>query len=160
MKPQGFNRSLQVKIISNIEATRSGQSIMKRIPYVSIILENTDGEVLLLLRDNKSTIVYPNQWTLIGGSVDEGETPEIAAHRELQAETGVMTSLSFWKRYDREHPLFIVDQYIYTGRVEYSQDLLVLGRDIQFFKPHEIQYLKIGYGFKDLLQEYFLIQER
>jgi 8-oxo-dGTP diphosphatase len=131
---------------------------MKRIPCASVIIENMEGQILLLLRDNKSTTVYPNHWTLIGGRVEDSETPEIAAHRELAEETGLKTDLSFWKRYDREHPLFIVDQYIYTGKVDVSQAMLVLGsgQDLQFFKRHEIEHLKIGYGFKPLLDDYFL----
>ena len=131
---------------------------MKRVPCVSIILENMEGEVLLLLRDNKSTIVLPNHWTLVGGKVEDGETPELAAHRELEEETGLKTDLSFWKRYDRPHPLFIVDQYIYVGKVDSARESLVLGegQDIQFFRPTEIKHLKIGYGFKALLNEYFL----
>jgi 8-oxo-dGTP diphosphatase len=135
---------------------------MKRVPCVSIILENAEGEVLLLLRDNKSTIMFPNHWTLVGGKVDDGETPETAAHRELKEETGLKANLSFWKRYDREHPLFIVDQYVYTGKVDVSSETLVLGegQDLQFFKPSEIVHLKIGYGFDSLLNEYFRTHER
>lgn len=135
---------------------------MKRIPCVAIILENLEGEVLLLLRDNKSTVNYPNQWTLIGGKVEEGETPEQAAHRELEEETCLKTHLSFWKRYDREHPLFIVDQYVYTGKVNPPCDSLVLGEGqaLQFFKASEVMHLKIGYGFDALLNEYFLVHER
>lgn len=129
---------------------------MKRIPYVSIIVENMEGEVLLLLRDNKSTHVFPNHWTLIGGKVEHDETPEMAADRELKEETGLKASLSFWKRYDREHPLFMIDQHIFVGKVDTSGGLLVLGRDTQFFKPGEVKHLKIGYGFKDLLNDYFL----
>lgn len=129
---------------------------MKRVPCVSIILENMEGEVLLLLRDNKSTHVFPNHWTLIGGKVENDETPEIAAQRMLKEETGLKAKLSFWKRYDREHPIFIVDQHIFTGKVDASGGILVLGKDAQFFKPSEIQHLKIGYGFKALLIEYFL----
>jgi len=131
---------------------------MKRVPCVAIILENTEGEVLLLLRDNKSMIVFPNHWTLVGGKVEDGETPEAAARRELAEETGLKIDLSFWTRYDRQHPLFIVDQYVYTGKVHTSPETLVLGEGqaLQFFKPEEIRYLKIGYGFKALLDEYFL----
>lgn len=134
---------------------------MKRIPCVAIILENREGEILLLLRDNKSTINFPNQWTLIGGKVKDGETPEMAAHRELVEETGLKTELSLWKQYDREHPLFIADQYIYTGKVDASTDSLLVGagQDLQFVSPSEIQYLKIGYGFKTLLHEYLLIRD-
>ena len=131
---------------------------MKRIPCASIIVENTEGEVLLLLRDNKSTIGFPNHWTLIGGTVEDSETPEMAAQRELAEETGLKATLTFWTRYDRQHPLFIVDQYIYLTKVDTSHESLVLGEGqaLQFFKPAEIQRLKIGYGFKTLLNEYFL----
>src|SRR5688572_8406275 len=100
---------------------------MKRIPCVSIILQNRDGEVLLLLRDNKATITFPNHWTLIGGKVENGEIPEMAAHRELAEETGLQASLSLWKRYDREHTLFIVDQYIYLANMDTSPEQIVLG---------------------------------
>lgn len=129
---------------------------MKRIPYVSIIVETTEGEVLLVLRDNKSTSIYPNHWTLVGGTVKNGETPEVASQRVLEEETGLKANLSFWSRYDREHPLFMIDQHIFIGKVDASGGILVLGRDMQFFKPCEVQYLKIGYGFKDLLSQYFM----
>jgi 8-oxo-dGTP pyrophosphatase MutT (NUDIX family) len=133
---------------------------MKRVPYAAIIIENAEGEVLLLLRENKSGTTCPNHWTLIGGKVGEGEIPELVARREVGEETGLKINLSFWKRYDREHPLFMIDQYIFTGCVGNARDLLVLGRDAQFFKPGEIRHLNIGYGFDALLDEYFLIHER
>ena len=140
------------------QAKHLGQILMQRIPCASIIVENLEGEVLLLLRDNKSSISYPNHWTLIGGRVEEGETPEMAAHRELAEETGLKATLTFWTRYDRQHPVFIVDQYVYTTKVNFPEESLVLGEGqaLQFFKPDEIQHLKIGYGFKALLNEYFL----
>ena len=132
---------------------------MKHIPCASIILENMEGEVLLLLRDNKSTITFPNHWTLVGGKMEDGETPAMAAHRELAEETGLTAHLSFWKRYDREHTLFIVDQHIYLGKVDTSLESMVLreGQALQFFNPTEIGHLKIGYGFKAILNEYFLL---
>jgi 8-oxo-dGTP diphosphatase len=133
---------------------------MKRFPYVSIILENMEGEILLLLRENQSTTIYPNQWTLLGGRVEAGEAPEGAAQRVLEEETGVKTQVLVWRQYDREHPLFTIDQYIFTAQVEDSRQMLVLGRDTQFFPPCEIAYLNIGYGFKELLQEYLLVKDR
>jgi 8-oxo-dGTP pyrophosphatase MutT (NUDIX family) len=133
---------------------------MKRVPFISIILENPEGEILLLLRDSKSTIAFPKHWTLIGGNVEDGETPELAAGRVLKEETGLQLPLSFWKRYDREHLFFIIDQHVYTGKVESHRELFILGRDAQFFKACEIGHLKIGYGFDALLSEYFQIHER
>ena len=129
---------------------------MKPIPYTAIIVENSEGEVLLLLRENKSTPIYPKHWTLIGGKVEPGETPEMAAQRQLGEETGMEADLSFWKRYERQHPLLTIDQHIFTCKAEDARGLLVLDRNAQFFKLSEVAYLKIGYGFKELLQEYFL----
>ncbi len=137
---------------------------MMRVPCVAIIIENMDGEVLLLLRDDKPNISFPNHWTLVlvGGKVENGETPEMAAHRELDEETGLKAELSFWKRYDRRHPLFVVDQHIYTAKVDVSRESIVLGegQDIQFFEPRDINHLKIGYEFDTLLHEYFLTRDR
>jgi 8-oxo-dGTP pyrophosphatase MutT (NUDIX family) len=129
---------------------------MKRFPWVSVILENGKGEVLLLLRENSLTNPYPNHWTLIGSAVEAGETPEMAAQRSLREETGLQVDLSLWKRYDRQHPLFIVDQHIYTGKTDASRDPLDLEEKpaLQFFQPEDILRLKIGYGFKAILREY------
>ena len=135
---------------------------MKSIPCASIIVENRAGDVLLLLRDNKPDIAFPNYWTLVGGKVEDGETPEMAAHRELAEETGLTTELLLWKRYNRQHPFFIVDQYVYLAKVDSSHVALVLGEGqaLQFFKPWEIRRLKIGYEFDALLIEYFLTRKR
>ena len=133
---------------------------MKRVPYVSVILENAAGEVLLLLRDNRSTRTCPKHWTLVSEKVGKGEMPETAALRAVEAETGLKIELSFWKRYDRAHPLFIVDQYVFTGNAGNSRNLLILGRDAQFFKPTDVGHLNIGYGFDVLLSEYLVVDER
>ena len=128
------------------------------VPCIAIIIENRQGEILLLLRDDKPTISYPNHWTLVGGKVEEGEIPETAAHREMLEEIGVDIDLTFWKRYDRQHPFAIVDQHIYTGKIDIQRELLTLGegQDVRFFNSHEIKSLKIGFEFDALLHEYFL----
>jgi 8-oxo-dGTP diphosphatase len=134
---------------------------MKSIPCASIIIENLAGHVLLLLRDDKPDIAFPNYWTLVGGKVEEGETPEMAAHRELEEETGLKTELSLWKRYNRQHPFFIVDQYVFLAKVDSARVERVLGEGqaLHFFKPWEIRRLKIGYEFDALLIEYFLTRK-
>jgi 8-oxo-dGTP diphosphatase len=133
---------------------------MIRVPCAAIIIENEQKEILLLLRDDKPTISHPNHWTLVGGKVEEGETPESAAHREMQEEIGMDGELTFWKRYDRQHPNVIVDQHIYLAKIDVSCELLILGegQDLRFFDPDEMKNLKIGFEFDILIGEYLLIR--
>ncbi|MBT3338942.1 MAG: NUDIX domain-containing protein [Anaerolineae bacterium] len=129
---------------------------MKRLPCASIVIENSKKELLLLLRDDKPDIPCPNHWSLVGGAVEEGETPEEAAHRELFEEIGLKMALAFWKKYDRPYPQAIVEQYIYIGKVNVEKPNILLGegQDFRFFRAEEIKSLKIGFGFDDLLSEY------
>jgi 8-oxo-dGTP diphosphatase len=131
---------------------------MIRIPGVAIILENKQNEILLLLRDDDPGISYPNHWTLVGGKVEEDETLEIAAHREMLEEIGLDTDITFWKRYDRRHPYAIVDQHIYLGKIAVAREQITLGegQDLRFFKADELHDLKIGFEFDILLHEHFL----
>lgn len=133
---------------------------MIRIPAVAVIIENLQGEFLMLLRDDKSTISFPNHWSLAGGKVEEGETPDAAAHRELLEEIGVDLEISLWKRYDRQHPYVIVDQHIYLGKVDVPLESLTLGegQEIRFFKSSEIRNLKIAFEFDVLFEEYFMMK--
>ena len=130
---------------------------MIRIPCVANIIENRQRKILLLLRDDDPGISYPNHWTLVGGKVEDDETPETAAHREMLEEIGVDTDVTFWKRYDRQHPFAIVDQHIYIGKIDLPRESLILGegQDVRFFNFNEIKHLKIGFEFDSLLHEYF-----
>ena len=132
--------------------------LMMRVPAVAVIIENPKGEILMLLRDDKPTISYPNHWSLTGGKVERDETPEAAAHRELLEEIGVDFDLTLWKRYDRQDPLVIVDQHIYLGKINISVERLTLGegQEMRFFSSREVKSLKNAFEFDALLEEYFL----
>lgn len=54
----------------------------------SALLVDHRGWVLLQERDEHA-LVSPNQWGLVGGHLEEGETWEEALHRELEEETGL-----------------------------------------------------------------------
>ncbi len=47
---------------------------------------DTDGRFVLQLRDDFDWIAWPNRWAMFGGGVEEGESPRIAALRELAEE--------------------------------------------------------------------------
>ena len=134
---------------------------MIRVPAVAVIIENTYGEVLMLLRDDRPDISYPNHWSLAGGRMERGETPEKAAHRELLEEIGIDLDLTLWKRYDRPHPPLIVDQHIYLAKIDLPLESLSLGegQGMHFFKQYELKSLKIAFDFDSLLDEYFLTDQ-
>jgi len=50
------------------------------------IIVNNNNQILLLKRSDK-TDWYPNKWALVGGGVEEGETPVEACRREIKEET-------------------------------------------------------------------------
>ena len=126
-------------------------------PCVAMIIENPSGKVLLLLRDDKPEIAYPNYWSLVGGHIEAGETAEQAALRELDEEVGLNLSLSLWKRYNYEYaPNIIVDQHIFVGKVDSENPTMILGEGqaMNFFNYQDIKELKIGFGFENILSEY------
>lgn len=63
-----------------------------------VILREPGGRVLFLLRGDDCD--QPNKWCWPGGTIEPGETPEAAARRELEEETG----------YRHEGPLAPLDQ--------------------------------------------------
>ncbi len=50
------------------------------------VLPYRNDKVLMQLRDEKPTIVYPGNWGFFGGDIDPGEKPIQGAKRELYEE--------------------------------------------------------------------------
>lgn len=127
--------------------------------WAGVILFNRKGELLLLLRDNIPTIGHPNHWNIVGGVIEEGETPEEAAIREVQEEIGVrLASVSLFRRYSigdrrRAKP---VPYYVYWSRLDKGLAQLTLGegQDMLFFPPEELSTLRIIPHEVGILQEF------
>ena len=118
------------------------------LKWAGVILFNRKGEFLLLLRDNIPTIGYPDHWTITGGVIEEGETPEEAALREVQEEIGFrLAGVSPFRLYEiddghREEP---VPYYVYWSRLDRCVAELTLceGQAMRFFRPEELPALRI-----------------
>lgn len=53
------------------------------------VIVNQDNEFLLVKRSNHSGQWMPNKWALVGGKIEEDETPERACVREIKEEVGL-----------------------------------------------------------------------
>jgi 8-oxo-dGTP diphosphatase len=54
----------------------------------AILVVDAGGRILLQLRDS-SAPTSPDKWSLVGGHVEDGETPEQAARREVLEESAI-----------------------------------------------------------------------
>lgn len=112
------------------------------------------GWVLLQERDEHAP-VEPDKWCLVGGGVEDGESPEAAAYRELQEETGILcddlVSLGRHQLPCRFHGRDQID--LFTARTTVPQDAVVCGegRQIVFVDPRAIPTLDLTASSRALL---------
>jgi mutator protein MutT len=130
---------------------------MKLQRYVGIILVNPRKEVLLQLRDENVTL-YPNHWTLPGGKVEEGETPEQAICREVEEEIGMRLDdyALFRKEVLEETSDETIERYVYWGNISTRLEDLKIGEgvDLRYFASKEISPLKIGFDLKPIIEDF------
>jgi len=129
---------------------------MKQI--AAIILENDKGEFLLYLRDNKPGIPFPDHWDLIGGHVEEGETPEEALVREFKEELDLdLKEYTFYKKYEcLTGDAYENIKYIYSGKINLPIEKVTLLEGVrpQYFSRREIPNVKFANILKSIVMEY------
>jgi len=130
--------------------------MMKEI--AAIILENDKREFLLYLRDNKPDIPFPDHWDLIGGHIEEGETPEEALIREVKEELDIdLKDYTFYKRYDcLTGDAYENIKYIYYGKINLPIEEITLMEGVrpQYFSRAEIPNVKFANILKSIVMNY------
>jgi 8-oxo-dGTP diphosphatase len=124
----------------------------------AIILKNDKGEFLLVLRDDKQGIPFPNHWDLIGGHIEEGETREEALVREVKEELDIdIKEFTFFKKYECiAGDVYENIKYIYTGIINLPIEEITLleGERLQFFSEEEIPNVKFANIIKSIVTDY------
>ena len=116
-----------------------------RVKKVSAgVLLNSKSEVLLQLRDAKSSIRSPGMWSFPGGCKKFYETPLSAVKREVREETNIVLEkpkyfLSIHDSFE-EGSIVTVDFFVERLR-EPFEIILGEGQELKFFSPKELKNL-------------------
>jgi len=127
---------------------------MREPPGADIIILNSQQQVLVVLRDNKSSIPFPNTWALLGGFIEENESPEVAIRRELVEEMELeLGEIKFFKSYFWQE----CDEHIFWTRLDLdiSQITLHEGQKLAYFSREEINQLEFASHYDQILCEFF-----
>lgn len=127
----------------------------------SFILYTSDGRVLLQQRDDKPGLAYAGYWTIFGGAVEDGETPETAAHRELREELDLSLPLAHFETYTcpvRSIPGELdVLVHVYTAQLDRPVEALTLheGQGMALFDAESAAQLDLAFQKSPVLARYF-----
>ncbi|HTJ39498.1 MAG TPA: NUDIX domain-containing protein [Dactylosporangium sp.] len=121
--------------------------IERRVAVVFLV--DPEGRLLMQHRDQHAR-VSPNQWALPGGKIEEGESPEEAARREVREETGLdagaIAAYLVGTRPSVTTADGEVEMHVFYGPTEATQDDVVLGEGqaMVFLTPEEALARDLG----------------
>ncbi len=123
----------------------------------SMIFYNTDNQVLMFLRDNFNDIPFPNHWDLLGGNVEDHETPKECIIREMKEEIEIdlidPELFSIYEIDGRTEHTFIMKKNIDISQVRLNE-----GQRLRWFSNNEIINMPesdIAFNFKHVLLDFY-----
>jgi 8-oxo-dGTP diphosphatase len=127
---------------------------MKKPIGCVIILLNDQHQVLLVLRDQKCSIPEPNTWNLLGGFMEEDESPREAIVREMLEEIEVdVGEVSFFRKYEWDD----CDEYIFWKNLnlDLNQVQLNEGQRLAYFSRSQIQQTQLAFECNKIIEDFF-----
>lgn len=124
---------------------------------VSAILINPQGQVLLQQRDDNPAIRYPGHWSLFGGTIEDGESPESAVAREVKEEIDFeMQNFGLFREFVQNNK----QEFAFAGELSAGLEELTLseGQGMNLFYPSQLKDLQIRPDDKDTLEKYFGVE--
>ena len=115
------------------------------------------GKILLFHRDNILTIRSPDCWQLVGGGIEQGETPEQGLIREVKEE--VSYDLKEFKLITKTKGSQGEDVWAYVAFVDKNEESKFIlgpgeGQEISWFTIDEALAIKLTPGTRILLSKY------
>ena len=124
---------------------------------VPVIIQNKNKEILLGKR-YKRNILYPGYWSLLGGIIEYGETPEMAATREIKEELGVEIKIlkeakrTYTFLSNKKYGIQSVGVVLYAEIIKGSPKPKNETKEVKWFKPKEIKKMNLAYNHKEILK--------
>lgn len=120
--------------------------------YVGVLTQIEDGSILLVRQFRPCVETYT--WEFPGGTVDTGETPEEAARKEVEEETGLrVRELIYLGNFYPDTGRLQVDSYAFFARASITNDLSrpEQGLSIKHVTPQELNKMIISGEFRTQL---------
>jgi 8-oxo-dGTP diphosphatase len=112
---------------------------MSRILLAGVVIENSNGEFALQLRDDIDSLINAGMWSIFGGHIEAGEIPIDAAIREISEELTVDLSRSKLQeigKFEIDNKIFYV--FHYRVNQEMKNAVLQEGQDWKWCSREEI----------------------
>lgn len=120
----------------------------------SIIFVNDLDQVLLFLRDDIPNIKYPNMWDILGGNLEEGESPRECIIREMEEELELkLSSFELFEEHLFEDRL----EFTFWQRLNIDTKTQVLneGQKLKWFTREEALSIDLAFNFNQTIERFF-----
>ncbi len=127
---------------------------MSKLQGAALILLNSQRQVLLVLRDDKDSIAYPNTWNILGGYIEENESPEECIRREMLEEIELdVGEIIFFRSFDLGDRI----DYAFWKEIDLEPSKINLheGQRLAYFSKAEIDKIEVAFQGNRILNAFF-----